>query len=105
MTDEIWTVQREVAMLEGEAIAFSVAFVGATNVSSPASTVYKNGADYSGTVQSGSDSVSGQTVTLKMISAQAGDGGSVYVVVVQAVVDGNTEKRKFLIRVVDPSKS
>jgi hypothetical protein len=88
-------------MVEGEAIAFSVDFLGATTVTSPTSKVYKNGADYSSTVQSGSDAVSRTVVTLKTITAQDNDGGAVYVVVVQAVVDGKTEKRKFLIRVVD----
>jgi hypothetical protein len=103
MSDAIWLIEREQVMLEGEAITFSVTFLGATTVASPTSTVYKNGSDVSGTVQSGSDSVSANTVTLKTITAQVDDGGSVYVVVVQATVDGNTEKRKFLIRVVDPS--
>jgi hypothetical protein len=53
-------------------------------------------------VQSGSDSVSGTVVTLKTITAQGGDGGSNYVVAVTANVDGNTEIRKFIIRVVRP---
>lgn len=102
MNNDIWVVERDQVMVEGEAIAFSVEFIGATSVSSPSSKVYKNGADYSSTVQSGSDSASGPVVTLKTITAQANDGGSVYVVVVQATIDGNTEKRKFLIRVAAP---
>lgn len=104
MSDAIWVVEREQAMLEGEAIAFSVTFIGATTVASPSSTVYKNGTDISETVLSGSDSASGSTITLKTITAQEGDGGSVYVVVASAAVDGNTEKRKFLIRVAKPSQ-
>ena len=91
-------------MIEGEALTFSVDFIGASIVTSPSSKVYKNKSDYSGTVQSGSDSASGSVVTLKTITAQPNDGGSVYVVVVQAVVDGNVEKRKFLIRVVSPGE-
>jgi len=104
MSDDIWVVEREQEMVEGEAITYSVKFLGATVVAAPASKVYKNGVDYSSTVQSGSDSVSGSTVTLKTITAQANDGGSVYVVVVQATVDGNIEKRKFIIRIVNPSE-
>jgi len=101
---EIWVVEKDQTMIEGEAITFSVDFIGASVVASPSSKVYKNGADVSVTVQSGSDSASGSVVTLKTITAQADDGGSVYVVVVQATVDGNTEKRKFLIRVVAPGE-
>ena len=104
MSDDIWVVEREQVMIEGEALAFSVAFVGTTTVSDPSSTVFKNGADISGTVQSGSDSVSGNVVKLKTITAQNGDGGSVYVVVVSAVVDGNTEKRKFIIRIANQTE-
>ena len=102
MNEDIWVVEKDQVMIEGEAITFSVDFMGATAVTSPSSKVYKNGADISGTVQSGSDSVAGSLVTLRTITAQSGDGGSIYVVVVEAVVDGNTEKRKFLIRVVGP---
>lgn len=102
---EIWVVEKDQTMIEGEAITFSVDFIGASVVTSPSSKVYKNGADYSGTVQSGSDNASGSVVTLKTITAQANDGGAVYVVVVQATVDGNVEKRKFLIRVVSPGEA
>lgn len=102
--NDIWVVERDQVMIEGEALTFSVTFVGATTVSGPSSKVYKNGNDVSGTVQSGSDSVSGNVVTLKTITAQADDGGGVYVVVVSATVNGNTEKRKFKINVVDPGE-
>jgi hypothetical protein len=97
-----WVVEREQIMVEGEAIAFSVKFIGATVVSSPETKCYKNGADYSSTALSGSDSVSGDTVTCKAVTAQDNDGGSTYVMRVKATVDGNTEIRKFLIRVVAP---
>lgn len=99
MVEDIWVVEKDQVMVEGEAITFSVDFIGATTVTSPSSAVYKNGSDYSSTVQSGSDSASGSVVTLKTITAQSGDGGAAYVVVVGALVDGNTEKRKFLIRI------
>lgn len=105
MSNDIWVVEREQTMIEGEAIGFSVNFMGATTVSDPGSAVYKNGTDISGTVMSGSDSVSGSTVLLKTITAQVGDGGETYVVVVSATVDGNTEKRKFIIRIVDPTEA
>ena len=102
MNDDSWVVEKDQVMVEGEALTWSVDFIGATAVSSPSSKVYKNGSDYSSTVQSGSVSVSGTVATLKTITAQGGDGGSNYVVAVTANVDGNTEIRKFIIRVVRP---
>lgn len=89
-------------MVEGEELTFSVQFLGATMVASPETKCYKNGSDYSSTALSGSDSVSGDTVTCKKVTAQANDGGSVYVISVKATLDGNVEMRKFLIRIVGP---
>jgi len=101
-TNDIWVIERDQVMVEGESITFSVQFIGATTVSSPDTKCYKNGSDYSGTALSGSSSASGDTVTCETVTAQPGDGGSVYVVTVSALVDGNTEMRKFLVRVVSP---
>jgi hypothetical protein len=100
MSDEIWVIEKDQVMVEGEAISYSIDFIGAATVGSPSSKVYKNGSDYSDTVLSGSDSVSGSAVTIKTITAQTGDGGSVYVVALTATVDGNIEIRKFIIRIV-----
>jgi len=99
---DIWVIERDQVMVEGEAVTFSVQFIGATTVSGPETKCYKNGAEYAAAL-SGSDAAAGDTVTCKTITAQAGDGGAVYVIRVKAVVDGNTEIRKFLVRVVDPS--
>ncbi len=100
----IWVLESPVVMVEGEAIAWSVEFLGATEVSEPASTVYKNGADVTDEVciSEDEDSVSGATVTLKTITAKSGDGGHSYIVVVQALVDGNLEMRKLEIGLVRP---
>jgi hypothetical protein len=97
---DIWVIEKDQGMVEGETLMFSVQFIGATTVKSPETKCYRNGADYSSAALSGSDSASGDTVTCQMVTAQANDGGSVYVMRVKAVVDGNTENRKFLIRVV-----
>ena len=99
---DIWVIEKDQVMVEGEALTFSVQFIGAATVSSPETKCYRNGADYSSTALSGSDSASGDTVTCQTVTAQANDSGSVYVMRVKAVVDGNTEIRKFLIRVVGP---
>jgi hypothetical protein len=90
-------------MVEGEVITFSVQFIGATTVSSPQTKCYKNGSEYAAAL-TGSDSVVGDTVTCKTVTAQTGDSGSVYVIRVKAVVDGNTEIRKFLIRITSPDE-
>lgn len=103
LQNDIWVIERDQVMMEGEKITWAIRYIDADAISVPSSKVYKNGNDYSSTVQTGSDTVSGTVQYLKTIEAQANDGGSVYVVVASATVDGNTEKRKFLIRIVDPS--
>ena len=106
MNDEIWVIDSPIAMIEGESIVFAVEFIGATTVEVPSSEVYKNGAAYSDQVQISGDrhQISGRSVVLKKITAKAGDGGATYIVVVSATVDGNDEKRKLKIRVVDPGE-
>ena len=103
MTDDVWVIEKDQTMVEEEALTFSVQFLGATTVASPETKCYKNGSDYSATALSGSDSASGDTVTCKTVTAQADDAGSVYVIAVKVLVDGNTEMRKFLIRIVGPA--
>ena len=100
--NDIWVVEKDQVMVEGESITFSVNFVGATTISSPDTRCYKNGSDYSTTALSGSSSASGSVVTCEEVTAQAGDAGDTYVMVVSATVDGNTEMRKFRIRIVAP---
>ena len=100
--NDVWVVEKDQVMVEGEAITFSVNFVGATTVASPDTKCYKNGSDYSSTALSGSSSASGSVVTCEVVTAQSGDAGEVYVMVVSATVDGNTEIRKFRIRIVAP---
>jgi hypothetical protein len=104
MKEDIWVIEKDQVMVEGEALTFSVQFLGASMVSNPETRCYKNWANYSGTALSGSDSSSGDTVTCKVVTAQPNDAGSVYVMRVKATVDGNTEIRKFLIRIVGPDE-
>jgi hypothetical protein len=104
MTNKVWLLESPVKMIEGEEIAFSVEWSGAAHVDTPASKVFKNGADISGDVMTSgdADTVSGNIQTLKRITALNGDGGSRYVVEVSATVDNNLEKRKLLIQVIRP---
>ena len=71
MTDDIWVIEKDQTMVEGEALTFSVQFLGATTLASPETKCYRNGSDYSATALSGSDAVSGDTVTCKTVTAQA----------------------------------
>ncbi len=100
--NEIWLLESPVQMIEGEVIAYSIDWLGASKVENPTATVYKRDADITSSAMISGDShlVSNNVVTLKKITAGASDGGSRYVVVVQATVDSKVEKRKLLIQVV-----
>ncbi len=101
----LWLNESPMTMIEGETVTFSVTWLGATDVSSPGATVYKNGADVTSTVMpSGAHSASGNVQALKPMAAGSNDGGNAYVVVVQAAVDGNTERRKLLVKVLKASE-
>ena len=101
----IWVIESPVTQAEGEAIAYSIDFIGANSVSSVTAVCYKDNTDYSSSVFLSGDSIviSNNVITLKKLTAVADDGGSKYVVAVKGTVDGNTEIRKLLINVVDPS--
>ncbi len=98
----VWLIESPVVMVEGEQIAFSVDWQGAASVVNPGAAVYKNGADISAETMDAGDQnvVNGTVQTLKLLRAREGDGGSRYVVVAAADVDGNHEKRKLLVHIV-----
>ena len=100
MSHEIMVVESPVNMLEGEALTFSLTWLGASSVTAQSSVLYKDRSDYTSTAMSGSSSASGIVQTLETITAQAGDGGKKYVVAIKATVDGNTEIRKLIVNVV-----
>ncbi len=105
MNNGIWLIESPVQMVEGEAIAYSVDWLGASKVESPMVVVYKNGQDVTSAVMISGDShvVSGNVVTLKKITAQNNDGGNQYVVVVECAVVNDIERRKLLVQVVGGS--
>lgn len=98
----IWLIESPVIMVEGEQIAYSVDWQGAANVTDPQATVFKNGVDITADAMDAGDQhiINGSVLTLKRLRARATDGGARYVVVVEADVDGNRERRKLLIHVV-----
>jgi hypothetical protein len=101
----IWLIESPVVMVEGEQIAYSVDWQGAARVESPQAAVYKNGADITAQTMDAGDEhvITGAVLTLKMLRARSGDGGARYVLVVEAEVDGNLERRKLLIHVARAS--
>ena len=100
---QVWLIESPVTMIEGEEIAYSVNWLGASLVEEPYMAVYKNGEDISNEVLNAIDEnvISGNVLTLKRILARASDGGAQYVVLVEALVNGNKERRKLLIHIAD----
>jgi hypothetical protein len=78
-----------------------VIFQGVTTVTSPSAKVYKNGTEVTSTIMpAGSATASGNTATLKPVTALT--GGEYYVVAVTATCDGDTRVVKFVIFAADP---
>lgn len=100
--NENWLIESPVTMVEGEAITFSVDWLGAAKVEDPQVTIYKNGQDITSTAMASGDDyvVSNNVVTLKKITAGSSDGGATYVAAIRCTVDSNTEIRKLLIHIV-----
>ncbi|QYK51831.1 MAG: hypothetical protein KF701_04870 [Anaerolineales bacterium] len=101
----VWLIDSPVSMLAGEQIAYSVDWQGATSVSAPHATVYRNGADITAEAMDAGDAhvITGSVLTLKKLRALDADGGARYVVLMGALVDGNQERRKLLVQVVSAS--
>ncbi|MCW5878286.1 MAG: hypothetical protein KIS80_05410 [Anaerolineales bacterium] len=99
--DSIWILESPLVMVAGEQIAFSVDWQGAANVANPTAQVFKNGADITAQTMDAADQhlVNGNVQTLKRLRARPQDGGARYVLLVQAEVDGNLERRKLLVHV------
>jgi hypothetical protein len=99
MQEEVWLIESPLTMIEGEQIAFSVDWQGATRLSDAETSVYKNGVDISAQTMDAGDEhvINGNVLTLKKLRARDTDGGARYVLVVEADVDGNRERRKLLI--------
>ena len=100
--NENWLIESPVTMVEGEAITFSVDWLGAAKIENPQVTIFKNGQDITSVAMGGEDDyiVSNNVVTLKKITAGCNDGGASYVAAIRCTVDNNTEIRKLLIYIV-----
>lgn len=87
-----------------DAFPFSVTFPDAP--SSPVVSIYKKdeGSDLTATLLSGSNSVSGNTVTTKTLTPPITDAGATYIMDVGATVGGNTVYYKIRILVFGPDE-
>jgi hypothetical protein len=103
--NSIWLIESPVVMVEGEQIAYSVDWQGAVRVEAPQAAVYKNATDITELSMDAGDEhiLNGSVLTLKKLRARSGDGGARYVLVVEAEVDGNLERRKLLIHIARAS--
>lgn len=94
-----WVDESPLAIIAGESVTLQLTWLGASSVSSTSEIVYRasTGADVSSThMPAGASSASGNVQTAKPLTALV--GGVPLVVVFQATVDGNTERRKCLVR-------
>ena len=97
-------VESPVDQIEGETITRTVEWQGSSSVTAAQSVVYLDGDVYTSTaIPSGTSTDSGTVQTLEPLFTAAGDGGKKYVQIITATVDGNTEKRKLIINVIDAS--
>jgi hypothetical protein len=101
--EKVWLIESPITMIEGEEIAYSINWLGASRVEDPYVAIYKNGEEITSEVLSPTDEnvISGNVLTLKRILARLSDGGSRYIVLVEALVNGNKERRKLLIQVAN----
>jgi hypothetical protein len=99
---DIWLIESPVVMVEGEQVAYSVDWQGAASVTNPQALVFKSGVDITSDAMDGDDEhiINGSVLTLMRVRARQGDGGARYVLVVEADVDGNRERRKLLVHIV-----
>ena len=101
--EDVWLNESPVSVVAGDTRTYTVTFEGAVSVSSPSAVCYQDGSLVTSTVfPSGSITASGQTVTLKPFVAPT-PGGEVYVVVLTATVDGNTQVKKLKVNVINPA--
>lgn len=99
---DLWVRESPMPVAEGEVLELGIKWSGSATVTSPVTTVYKNGNDYSATVHLSGDTdrASGLIQVGKKITVAAGDFGQSYVVEFAATVDGQQEKRFWQLDVI-----
>ena len=95
-----------IEMIEGEKNRYAFRWESAVEITSVTATVYRSGDDITSTAMpSGTHDISGDIIILKRLEAQAGDAHQEYVVTIAGVVDTNTEKRLWLVKILHPSNA
>ena len=101
-----YVIEEPEPLIEGSKITYSIQWQGGSSLSSPSATVWMNDTEITSTAMpSGTHSVSGNVQTLKELVTTVGHGGNKYVVVIECVVDGNTERVKMIVPVLRQSEA
>ena len=93
--EQIFIIESPVSMIEGEILRYSVEFLDSDTVTNADMIVYHEGKPVTGDILISGDSFiyNPPVLTLKKITAKDGHGGGDYVVIIEAIVDGNTERK------------
>ena len=95
-------IERNLSITEGGSVSYQIEYVGASSVSVSEVKVWRRRSDITATVMpsEGSETVSGNIVTLTALTPIVGDGRKKYELNVKAVVDGNTFVHNGTIRIL-----
>jgi len=98
--------QNPIAVIEGTKYNFGHKWKGATEVTDPITYVYQKGEEITDEVfiSGDTESVSGITQQIREITFLPDSGGKTYICLIQAKVDGNTERRKLIFDIAKPDK-
>ncbi len=101
MERTLWLIESPLAVIAGEELTCRVEWLAAGRVEDPAAWVFLDGVDITAEVMPGEDEhrVRGRVMTLKRLAPRPEDGGQQYLLLVQALVDGDLQRRKCLVEV------
>jgi hypothetical protein len=106
---DLWLEESPIDVVAGEKVTYSVTWTGKTAGSGPETHIYKNNKLMDKTMLAHNEDTSivnaisngsPPVQTLPTISFGEKDGGSEFVLIIQATVDGQTELHKCLFRCV-----
>jgi hypothetical protein len=103
---QLWLAESPIDVVEGSTLVYNITWTGKSAGASPAAKIYHNNQDVTATYMTGASTISNGTPPVQVLPSISGlVGGEEYVVVISAVVDGNTEVHKLLIRCVKAGDS
>ena len=90
-----------IEMIVGEKIRYAYRWESAVSITAASAKVFRSGDDItSAAMPTGTVDITGDIIALKRLNALADDASQEYVVVITATVDGNTEIRKQLVKIL-----